>query len=462
LTVEQYDAIVIGAGQSGGPMTSTLTANGLKTAIIERRHVGGSCINFGCTPTKTMFASARVAHVARRAADFGVNTGAVTVDLAAVRARQRDIVKMFREGSLNAILSTEGLDLIEGHARFTGHKTIEVSLNDGGIRTLQAEKIFVNTGTRSSFPPIDGLGDVPAMSSTDMLELDDVPEHLLVLGGGYIGLEFGQMFRRFGSQVTIMQRGPQLLKDEDRDIAEAIRDILIDDGITVMLDANMDAVRQDPDGSIIVSGNQNGTAVEVRGSHFLVATGRQPNTDELEAEKTGLELDRAGFIPANERLETNVPGIWVLGDVKGGPAFTHISYDDYRILTTNLFQGGNRTICDRQTPYVAFTDPELARVGLSERAARDADYDIKVARMEMSAVARAIESDETRGVMKAVIDARTDRILGAAILGIGGGELISLIHLAIITKTPYTTLRDMVLSHPTVSESMNNLFADVG
>jgi pyruvate/2-oxoglutarate dehydrogenase complex dihydrolipoamide dehydrogenase (E3) component len=459
--VEHYDAIVIGAGQSGGPLTSALTANGMKTALIERAKVGGSCVNWGCTPTKTMIGSARIAHLVGRAPDYGVNTGPATIDLSVVRQRKRDIVDMFHTGTRNAIESTEGLDLIEGDASFTGQKTIRVSLDNGDARELAAERIFINTGLEPSIPPIEGLDEIPYLTSFSIMELCEVPEHLIIAGGGYIGLEFGQMFRRFGAQVTIINRSGRLLSKEDPEISEEVRKVLEQDGIAVHLNASLKAISQSCDGTITATTSRNGKTLDVTGSHLLMATGRRPSTKSLHAENTGIELDDDGFIPVNEKLETAVPGIWAIGDVKGGPAFTHISYDDYRILTENLFGDGKATIENRVPSYVVFIDPELAKVGMDEQEAKDAGFEIQTASMPMESVARALETDETRGIMKAIIDAKTQRILGATIFGIRGGEIMSIIQLAMITNTPYTTLRDAPFAHPTVAEALNNLFSQV-
>jgi pyruvate/2-oxoglutarate dehydrogenase complex dihydrolipoamide dehydrogenase (E3) component len=449
-----YDAIVVGAGQSGGPLSSALARAGQRTAIVEREHVGGTCINEGCTPTKTMVASARVAYLARRAADYGVHTGPVTIDMLRVRQRKRDIVDSFRTGSEERILSTPGLDLLRGEARFVGHKALQVDSQE-----LTADRIFINAGARPSRPPIPGLDSIPTLNSTTIMELDSVPEHLLVLGGGYVGLEFGQMFRRFGSRVTIIQRGPRLLTREDADVADAVADILREDGISLLL--STDTLRAEPAGDARVrlgvrtpDGEQ-----ALDGSHLLVATGRVPNTDVLNLAATGVTVDRRGFIPTNERLETNVAGIYALGDVKDGPAFTHISYDDYRIIKTNLIEGGAASIANRPVPYTVYIDPQLGRIGMSEDAARTSGRQIQVAKMPMKNVARALELDESRGFMKAVLDASTGEILGGAILGIEGGELMSMLEIAMYGKLKYTVLRDAIFAHPTLAESFNNLFA---
>jgi pyruvate/2-oxoglutarate dehydrogenase complex dihydrolipoamide dehydrogenase (E3) component len=459
MTIEQYDAIIIGAGQSGGPLSTTLARAGWKTAIIERVHVGGTCINEGCTPTKTMVASARVAYLARRAADYGVHTGPVSVDMSVVRKRKRDIVESFRNGSQMSIESTEGVDLLMGEARFIEPKVLEVFLNDGEVRTLTAKTIFINAGDRPSRPSIEGIESVPTLDSTTIMELDTVPEHLLIVGGGYVGLEFGQMFRRFGSKVTIIQRGAHLLAREDNDVADEVLRILREDGIEVLLETSPVRADQAEDGSIHLTVHTHGGERDLVGSHLLVATGRVPNTDWLNLEATGVEVDKRGYIKVNERLETNVKGIYALGDIKGGPAFTHISYDDFRIIRSNLLEHGNASIRDRLVPYTVFIDPQLGRVGLTETEAQATGRAIRVARMPMDYVARALEVDESRGFMKAIVDTESGQILGCAVLGIEGGEIMAMLEIAMMGKIPYTVLRDAVFAHPTLAESLNNLFS---
>lgn len=454
---ENYDAIVIGAGQSGGPLSTTLAGAGMKTAIIEREHVGGTCINEGCTPTKTMVASARIAYLTKRAADYGINTGNVTIDLKKVRQRKRDIVDSWQKSSQKKIEDVDGVDLMFGEAKFLKPKKIYVKLNDGNSKELTADKIFINTGARPLIPPLAGLETVPYLNSTSIMELDEIPEHLLVLGGGYIGLEFGQMFRRFGSEVTIVQRGDQLLAREDEDIAEEVLSILKDDGIEVLLNSSAISV-ENRNGINLKINTQNGEK-EIKGTHILIATGRRPNTDRLNLDAAGIEMDQRGFIKVNNKLETSVSGIYAMGDVKGGPAFTHISYDDYRIIKSNLLENGNRATDDRLIPYTVFIDPQLGRVGLSETEARKKGYNIKIAKMPVSYIARAIEIEETRGLMKAVINADNDQILGCAILGIEGGELMAILQMAMIGKVPFTKIRDSIFAHPTLAESLNNLFS---
>ncbi|MBW8057385.1 MAG: mercuric reductase [candidate division NC10 bacterium] len=456
-SAERYEAIVIGTGQAGKPLSLALARAGWKTAIIEREHVGGTCINVGCTPTKTMVASARVAYLARRAADYGVRPNPVQVEMAKVRQRKQAIVDSFRNGSQRQLEKTEGVDLLLGEASFSGPKTVQVRMKSGETRHLTADKIFINTGGRPEKPPVAGLDSVPTLDSTSIMELDVLPEHLLVLGGGYIGLEFGQMFRRFGSAVTVVQRGKQLLAREDTDITEEVAKILREDGVEVLLET--EALRAEKADSTIRLTVRTPTGERVlSGTHLLVAAGRAPNTDGLNLGAAGVQIDERGFVQVNERLETNAHGVYGLGDVKGGPAFTHISYDDFRIIRTNLLEGGNATTTGRLVPYTVYIDPQLGRVGLSEGEARTQGRRVRVAKLPMAHVARALEMDEPRGFMKAVVDADTNLILGCAILGVEGGELMSMLEIAMMGSLPYTTLRDGIFAHPTLAEALNNLF----
>lgn len=433
----------------------------MRTALIERKHVGGTCVNEGCTPTKTMVASGRVAYLARRAADYGVHTGAVTVDLERVRERKRDIVDSFRKGSQARIEKTANLELIFGEARFVGPRTVAVRVGDGTERLLSGKYIFINAGTRSSRPRLDGIESVESLDNVSIMELETVPAHLMILGGGYIGLEFGQLFRRFGSRVTIVQAGKQLIKGEDFDVAEEVRKILEQDGIEILLNAKATRVSTS-DGDIRVEvtqqGRDQGDSRVQRGSHLLVATGRVPNSDTLNLAAAGIQTDESGYIPVNDRLETVCSGVYALGDIKGGPAFTHISYDDFRVIRGNLLEKKNVSIRERLVPYALFIDPQLGRVGLTETEARAQGLNIRVAKLPMASVARAIETDETRGFIKVLVDTDSDLILGAAVLGIEGGEIMSAIEIAMMGKLPYTALRDGVFAHPTLMESLNNLF----
>jgi pyruvate/2-oxoglutarate dehydrogenase complex dihydrolipoamide dehydrogenase (E3) component len=454
-----YDAIVIGTGQGGGPLSTALAGAGMRTAIVERSYVGGTCINYGCTPTKTMVASARVAYLARRGADYGVQTGPVNVDLEVVRRRKRGMVESFRSGSERRIISADGVELIRGEASFVGAHVLEVRLADGARGGLTAPKIFINTGARAASPSIPGLDSIPTLDNVSIMELDAVPDHLLVLGGGYIGLEFAQMFRRFGSAVTIVHRGKQLLAREDSDVADEVAKILAQDGIEVILQAETTRASQS-EGRIWLSIRKPDGELTIDGSHLLVATGRVPDTEALNLNAAGIELDESGFIKVDDRLETSVPGIYAIGDVKPGPAFTHISYDDFRIIRTNLIENGSASIKGRIVPYTVFIDPQLGRVGMSETEARARGRNVRVAKMPMNYVARALEVDESRGFMKAVVDADTEQILGAAVLGIEGGELMAAVQVAMMGSLAYPALRDAVFAHPTLAESLNNLFAN--
>ncbi len=456
---DHYQAIVVGSGQAGTPLCQALAAAGLRTALIERVHVGGTCINEGCTPTKTMVASGRVAYLARRGADYGVNTGSITVDMNRVRERKREIVAKFRNGSQARIEKTPNLELLFGEASFTGPRSIQVRLKDGSQRTLTADKFFINAGCRASVPSLEGLQGVPFLDSTSIMELDALPEHLLVIGGGYIGLEFGQLFRRFGSRVTIVQQASQLLRGEDSDVATEVLNIMQQDGIDVLLNAKVERVaKEGPQIKLAVT--TAGESRTISGSHLLVATGRVPNSDVLNVTAAGIATDKRGYLQVNSKLETNVAGIHALGDINGGPAFTHISYDDFRIIRTNLIEKGSASTDGRLVPYTVFIDPQLGRVGLTETEARAKNLKIRIAKMPMSRVARALEVDESRGFMKAIVDADSGQIIGAAVLGLEGGEVMALLQLAMMGKLPYTVLHNAIFSHPNLSESLNNLFND--
>jgi len=448
-----HDAIIIGTGQSGKPLALALGRAGWKVAVIEREHVGGTCINVGCTPTKTLVASGRVAYLARRGPDFGVKTGSVRVDMRRVLERKRSVVERFRNGGRKSLEKSANVELIFGEARFAGGMRVAVRLRRGGTRELESKRIVVNTGGRPAVPPIPGLEKVRYLDSTSIMELTSAPKHLVVLGGGYIGLEFCQMFRRFGSRVTIVNRDPRLVLREDPDVSEEVEKILTEDGIKVLNSAQVTRVQKSGGGVRVVL--QSGG---VSGSHLLVAVGRVPNTDRLNLAAAGVAADEAGFIKVNPKLETNVAGIYAMGDVKGGPAFTHISYDDFRILRENWLNGGNATIEGRPVPNCVFIDPQLATVGLSETEAQKRGLDYRVAKLPMTGVARAVEMSETRGFMKAIVDAKTQQILGCTVLGVEGGEIMSMLQIAMMGKIPYPAIKEAVFAHPTLAESLNNLF----
>ncbi len=454
---EHFDAIVIGSGQGGNPLARALAKAGKKTAMIEREHIGGTCVNEGCTPTKTMVASGRVAYLARRGGDFGVNCGPIAIDMVKIRERKRSIVKSFREGNERGLKETDCDAIVMGEASFAGPKLVRVACDGGGERVLSADLIFLNTGLRSSIPKIDGLAEVPYLDNRSVMELDEVPKHLVVVGGGYIGLEFGQLFRRLGSAVTVVQAGSKLLTREDDDVAEEVKKILEQDGIEVLLNASAQGVRRDGDG-VALTVKVAGSERVISGSHLLLAVGRIPNTDMLNLAAAGIEADQHGFIRVNEYLETNVPGVYALGDVKGGPAFTHISYDDYRVLEANVLKGKRVSIAGRMVPYTVFIDPQLGGIGLTEREALAQGKKTRIAKMPSTSIARALESDETRGFLKVIVDAETEQILGASMLAVDGGEMASMIQIAMMGKLPYTALRDATWSHPTWSEALNNVF----
>ncbi|NUR35716.1 MAG: mercuric reductase [Gemmatimonadaceae bacterium] len=471
-SAEHFDLVVIGAGQGGGPLAGAFARAGRRVALVERVHVGGTCVNEGCSPTKTVIASARVAHLARRSAEYGVHAvggpdaRGWRTDLRRVHERKQGLVDSFRAGSERA-LTTAGVQLVRGQARFVGPKSLDVhatETNGERVRRLTADTVVINTGLRPASPRLPGLDAVPYLTSTSILELTALPEHLVVLGGGYVGLEFAQAFRRFGSRVTVVQRDTQLLPHEDADVADAVAGILRDEGINVLVSADAVRVdrsgggvrlawrsRDDADGNSADEGN-------VDASHLLVATGRAPNTGDLGLDAAGVTVDGRGYVQVNERLETSAPGVYAIGDVKGGPAFTHISYDDFRILRANLLEGRSLTTAGRLVPYTVFLDPQLGAVGVTEREARASGRRVRVAKLPMTSVARALEVDETRGFMKAVVDADSGQILGATVLGLEGGEIATLFQIAMMGRLPYTALRDGVFSHPTLAEALNNLF----
>jgi pyruvate/2-oxoglutarate dehydrogenase complex dihydrolipoamide dehydrogenase (E3) component len=456
-----YDAVIIGTGQGGMPLSQALAKAGWKTAIIEEKYVGGCCINYGCTPTKTMWNSARVAYLTRRAADYGVRVGDVNVDMRAVRERKASVVERFRTSDERRLSQTENEELLFGDARFTAPHALEVRLRDGGTDELEAEHIFINTGGLPLIPPIEGLDEVDWLDSTSILELDAAPDQLLVLGGSYIGLEFGQMFRRFGSRVTIVEMGQRLIRQEDPDVSEEMAKIMREDGIDVLLETTATRFARGAGGQIEMTIEDAGGQHTLSGSHVLIAIGRVPNTKELNLETAGVATDGHGVVKVNDRLETNVPGVYAIGDVKGGPQFTHISYDDYRVLRDNLLDGASHTTNGRPVPYTMFTDPQLGRIGLNETQAREKGLDVKVAKMPMNYVARAIEMGETRGFMKAVVDAKSEEILGFSVLGVEGGELMAMVEIAMLGKVRYPVLREAIFAHPTLAESFINLFGYV-
>jgi pyruvate/2-oxoglutarate dehydrogenase complex dihydrolipoamide dehydrogenase (E3) component len=455
---ERYDAIVIGTSQGGRFLPADLAKAGQRVALVERGPLGGVCVNTGCTPTKTMVASARLAYQAGRAAEYGVRVGAVSVDLAAVRERKRAMVAGARENYASR-LAQEGLELIGGEAHFTGPKTLEIALRDGGTRQISAPAVVIDAGTRPRPLAIPGVDQVRVLDSTSIMELDELPEHLVILGGGYIGLEFGQMFRRFGSEVTIIQSAERLMMIEDEDVADEVAAILRDDGITVLTSST--AVRVEPadGGRLRLTVHTPDGEQQLEGSHLLSAIGRIPNTDALSPEVAGIDLNDRGFIEVDEHLETSVPGVYAMGDIKGGPAFTHLSHDDYRILHSSLIMHEKKSTRDRLVPYTVFIDPQLGRVGMTEREANARKRPIRVAKLPMSGVIRALETGETRGFMKVIVDHENGQILGCAILGSEGGEVMTMIHVAMLGNLTYRDMADAIFTHPLLAEGLNTLFA---
>ncbi|KQN30462.1 mercuric reductase [Sphingomonas sp. Leaf34] len=453
--MRRFDAIIVGAGQAGPPLAGRLTAAGMSVALIERKLIGGTCVNTGCMPTKTLVASAYAAHLARRATEFGIRTGDVVVDMPAVAARARKVVTDARTGNETWLEGMAGLTLLRGHARFTGPGTIAV---DDEI--LTAPRIFLNVGGRASIPDMTGVGDVPHLDNTDMVALDAVPEHLVVVGGSYVGLEFAQMYRRFGAAVTVVERGERLIAHEDADVSDAVREILEDEGVVVRTGANCIAFAAHEAGVAVSVDCAAGDPVVV-GSHVLLAVGRRPNTDDLGLDLAGITTDAKGYVLVDDLLQTDVPGVWALGDCNGRGAFTHTAYNDFEIVAANLLDGDERSVSQRLVGYALYTDPPLGRVGMTQTEAEKTGRPILVSKRLMTRVGRAIEKGETRGFMKIVADAETQRILGAAILGVGGDEAIHGILDMMTADQPVSALRWAVPIHPTVSELIPTLVSDL-
>lgn len=453
--MKHYNAIIIGSGQSGWPLAGHLPGAGWKTALIEADVMGGTCVNYGCTPTKTMIASARAIHQARRGAELGFSTGPITVDMRKVRERVQQHVLENRQGLEDWLHNLDNLDMIYGRAVLEGPNAVRVN---GEV--LQADHIIINTGTRPAIPPIQGLETVEHMTNREILNLDTAPEHLVIIGGSYIGLEFAQAFRRFGSEVTIVEMMPRLITREDEDVSEAIRGIMEREGIAVRTNSKCIAVKK-RDEHIVVGMDCTGEGrKEIAGTHLLIATGRKPNSD-IGLEKAGVRVDERGYIVVNDRLETNVPGIWAAGDVNGRGAFTHTSYNDYEILADILLGSDTRRISDRIMTYGLFIDPPLGRVGMTEEQARDSGHDVLVAVKPMSSVGRAVGKGETQGFMKFLVDAHTQRFLGAAVLGVGGDEIIASITNLMAADAPYTVFKNAVHIHPTVTELIPTTLGDL-
>ena len=454
--IERYDAIVIGTGQAGPALAVRLAASGRKTAILERKRVGGTCVNVGCIPTKTLVASARAAHVARHCADYGVRIdGAVGVEMARVKARKDEVVRQSNQGVTNWLRNTPGVTLIDGHGRFVSPQSVEVN---GTV--LESPEIFINTGGRATVPDMPGLAEVDYLTSTGMMDIDFLPEHLIVVGGSYIGLEFAQMYRRFGSEVTVVEMGSRLVAREDLDVSAAIKAMLESEGINVRLDAECLAVSRRGSGiGIHVSCEQEPR--DIAGSHLLLAVGRSPNTADLGLDRAGVRTDRRGYIEVDDELRTSAPGIWALGDVNGRGAFTHTAYNDFEIVAANLLDNERRRVSDRIPVYALFVDPPLARAGMTERDVRASGRPALVGRMNMARVGRARERGETTGFMQVLVDAETRKILGAALFGIEADEAIHSIIDVMNADAPYTVITHAVHIHPTVSELIPTLLGNL-
>jgi pyruvate/2-oxoglutarate dehydrogenase complex dihydrolipoamide dehydrogenase (E3) component len=449
--MEHYDAIVIGAGQAGPALAARLGSEGLKTAIIERKLLGGTCVNVGCIPTKTLVGSARAIHMARRGAEYGFSSGDVEVDMKAVKARKDGVVRNSSDGLAAWIAGMKNVTLIRGHARFTAPRVLDV-----GGRTLRADKVFVNVGGRALVPDMPGLKDVPFLTNSSMMEVDRVPEHLVIIGGSYIGLEFAQAYRRFGAQVTVVEKFAKLLPREDDDVAAEIRAILEREGIVIRTGAECMAISKNG-GRIVVGLECKGGEPVAEGSHLLLAVGRLPNTQDLGLDEGGIAADARGYITVDDQCRTSAEGVWCMGDANGRGAFTHTSWNDYEIVAANLFDNDPRKISDRIPCYALFIDPPLGRVGMNEAEARKSGRRLLAGKMHMTRVGRAREMGETQGFMKVLADADTKELLGAAILGLNGDEIVHSLLDVMYAKKPYTTIQRAVHIHPTVTELVPTL-----
>ena len=459
MKLQLFDAIIIGTGQAGSPLASFLAARNRKVAIIEKAFIGGTCVNYGCTPTKTMIASARVAYLNKRGAYFGINHPDSAIDLSAIVKRKNQVVLDSRKSSEKRLSTDPFITLFYGTASFESSEVVCVVNDKNEIQYLTSKIVVINTGAKNQIPDLPGIENVSSLDSTSIMDLDAIPKHLIILGGSYIALEFGQLFNRLGSNVTIIERHDHILQREDKDVAQEMKNILEKEGISFQLNSQIKSVSSNADKSVSAQFIKDGKDVVLTGTHLMTALGRAPELKELKLENAGITKTEKGYIQVDEFLETSVKGIFALGDVNGGPAFTHIAYDDFRILSNNLFEPVKKSTKNRVVPYCVFTDPELGRTGITEKEAIEKKLNYKIARLPMSSVARAIESGETAGFMKAIVDADTDEILGASVLGVYGGEISSVLNLAILGKLKYTLLRDGVFAHPTFSESLNNLFA---
>lgn len=456
---KQYDAIIIGSGQGGTPLSIRLAKAGYKTALVEQKWIGGTCINNGCIPSKVIIAGARTEQrIAEASKSDLYKTDNYEIDFSKIIQRKKEIVTRFRKGSERSLEETEGLDIIYGTAAFTGNKTINVTHEDATALVLSADLIFINTGARPSIPDISGIETIPYLTSTELMDLEILPEHLIILGAGYISMELGQAFRRMGSKVTIIESGNTILAKEDKDVQDEFCKIFEEESITILTGTEVEALTLGSRNEVVAHIIKNNTKALVTGSHILIATGRIPNTETLQPELSGVETDEHHYIKVNDRLETNVKGIFALGDVKGGLAFTHVAYNDYRIIYRNLINKEDCSIKNRLVPYCMFTDPELGRVGMTVEEAREKGYNFEVAKIEMRKAARGIIEDKTKGFLKAIVDKDTKKILGAAILCVNGGEIMSVLQMAMAAGFTYEDVKEHMFAHPTLSESLNNLF----
>lgn len=455
---EQFDDVVLGGGKGGKSLALALANAGHTVALIERGQIGGTCINVACIPTKTMVASAKLIELASRAGDFGVSLPAAAPSLSTVVDRKRRVVGAMVDTHWKLFTGTPNLTFLLGVGTFVGDRTVEVALEDGSTRTVRGERVYINTGSHTTVPPIPGLDSVPYLTSTTVMELTELPERLAIIGAGYIALEFAQVFRRLGSAVTVIQRGTRFLPQEDPDIADAVRKVLQEDGIEFLDDADPTVVSS-AGGHIEVTCARGGEQVSLSCSHLLVAVGRTPNTAGLGLEAAGVSINSRGAIVVDERLQTSAENVFAIGDCNGGPLFTHASWDDYRILLANVLDGAGRTTTGRLVPYTLFIDPELGRVGLTEQQARAAGHDVVVALLPAGKIPRANTAGETKGLLKAVVDRGSGQILGCSLLCHSAGEVMSVVQMAMLGKVPYTAVRDTIFTHPTMAESLNLLFA---
>jgi pyruvate/2-oxoglutarate dehydrogenase complex dihydrolipoamide dehydrogenase (E3) component len=457
MITEDYDLVIIGSGEGSKYVAWTLAKQGQRVAVVERKYIGGSCPNIACLPSKNIIHNAKVASYVRRAKEFGITADNFAVDMSRVRDRKRKMVSALVDIHINNFKNS-GAELILGSGRFVSPKTVEVTLNEGGTRTLRGKNVIIGTGTHATLPEIPGLRESQPLTHVEALELDVVPGHLLVLGGGYIGLELAQAIRRFGSRVTVIGRNDRLVGREDEDVSDGLRDLFASEGIDLVLGASVKSVSGQAGHSVTVTVEHLGASKQLEGTHLLVATGRTPNNKGLGLELAGVELTEAGYVKVDERLRTTAPGVWAIGEAAGSPQFTHIAFDDFRVIRDNL-TGGNRVTTGRQLPFCMFTDPEFARIGLSEREARQQGIAYRLFKVPMAADLRTRTLSETRGFMKALVAADSDRILGFTVFGVNGGEIMAPVQIAMIAGLPYTGIRDAILTHPTLAEGLIVLFS---